>query len=130
MTKEREPAPSSTPARAREISFRTLRPEAQDILWRAEKVSGKRVWILPYASLEAWGAIRIARNREKYHILRYNPRYERHLDYLVVHECGHLLRLWSVSPEERQVPLVTRKERTTAYRLLPKELPGPLRALP
>ena len=130
MTKEREPTPSSTPASSQEIAFRSLRPEAQDILWRAEKMSGKRVQILPYPSLEAWGAIRIARNREKCHILRYNPRYERHLDYLVVHECGHLLRLWSVSPEERQVPLITRKERRTAYRLLLKELPEPLRALP
>jgi len=87
MTKEREPTPSSTLARSREIAFRTLRPEAQDILWRAEKVSGKRVQLLPYPLLEAWGAIRIARNREKYHILRYNPRYERHLGYLVAHEC-------------------------------------------
>ena len=130
MNKEREPSPSSTPARSREIAFRTLRPEAQDILWRAEKVSGKRVRILPYPSLEAWGAIRIARDREPYHILRYNPRYERHLDYLVAHECGHLLRLYSVPPGERLVPLVTRKERKTAYRLLLKELPGPLRTLP
>lgn len=130
MTKEREPAPSSTPAKSRETAFQTLRSEVQDVLWQAEEVSAKRVQIPPYPSLEAWGAIKIARNRENHHVLRYNPRYERHLDYLVLHECGHLLRLWSVPPEERPVPVVTRTERTTVYHLLLREFRGPLRALP
>ncbi len=74
--------------------------------------------------------MRVARKGEARHTLRYNPRYETHLDYLVAHECGHLLRLWSVPPGERLVPAVGRKERMIAYGQLLNELPGLVRPLP
>lgn len=105
-------------------------PKVRDILWRTEKTSGRRIHIVSYPSLEAWASMRVARGGKARHTLRYNPRYERHLSYLVAHECGHLLRLWSVPPGERLVPAVGRTERTIAYGQLLEELPGPVRSLP
>ena len=129
MSKERELRQPARSDRRRE-RLPSLRRDVRDILWRAERMTGREIRIVPYPSLEAWASIRVARKGEARHTLRYNPRYGRHLDYLVAHECGHLLRLWSVTPEERFVPAVGRKERMIAYGRLLEELSNPLRLLP
>jgi len=63
-------------------------------------------------------------------MLAYNPRYERYLDYLIAHECGHLLRLWSVPPSERLLPTVTVEQRRTVNRQLWSEMPAEALLLP
>jgi len=37
-------------------------------------------------------------------VITYNPRYSDELNYLVAHECGHILRFWHTPPEERKMP--------------------------
>ncbi len=56
------------------------------------------------------------------HLILYDPQQERHLDHLVAHECGHILRFAAARPEERLVPMVTAERRVVAAHHLHKEL--------
>jgi len=82
------------------------------------------------SQLDTRASIRIARANDLCHVLTYNSRYERYLDYLVTHECGHLLRLWSVPPAERLLPSVTAEQRRMVNRRLLSEIPAEALLLP
>lgn len=129
MPRSKERDPSSTSSGVQELAPWTLRPEVQGILRHIEDVSGQRIRIARDPSLTTWATVSIAESEATPHTIRYAPRYETHLAYLVAHECGHLLRLWSAPPETRLLPSIAKKQRRTAEHQLRKELPVPMWAL-
>lgn len=74
--------------------------------------------------------MKVAKSEAAAHTIRYAPRREAHLGYLIAHECGHLLRLWSVPPEARMMPSIGKEQRETAQHRLRQELPALMRYLP
>ena len=130
MARSKERDPSSTSAGVQELAPRTLGPDVQDILRQTEEVSGRRIRVVRDPSLTTWAAVRVARSEAAAHTIRYAPRREAHLDYLIVHECGHLMRLWSVPPEERMVPAIGKEQRAIAQHRLRQEVPPFIRYLP
>ncbi|MBI5263600.1 MAG: hypothetical protein HY852_17465 [Bradyrhizobium sp.] len=54
-------------------------------------------------------------------LILYDPRFERFLDHLVAHECGHIARFACASPADCVVPVLTRvHRRDLARQLLPE----------
>jgi len=85
---------------------------------------------MPDSQLDTRASVRIARANDLCHVLTYNPRYEKYLDCLIAHECGHLLRLWSVPSSERLLPSVTAEQRRMVNRQLLSEMPTEALLLP
>lgn len=46
--------------------------------------------------------------------LRYDPGHAQELPYLAAHECGHLIRMYSVPPESRLMPVTTPQQHRKA----------------
>lgn len=117
---EFESRPTSWPIQPESL-LRHLRVESQEILWLTAQTTGKSLQIVPDSGLSTRAAVRVARANDAHHVLAYNPEYERYLDYLIAHECGHLLRLWSVPAPERFLPSITAGQRRLVNRrLLPE----------
>jgi len=130
MPRSKERELSSKSAGVQELAPRTLGPEVQDILRQTEEVSGRRIRVVRDPTLPTWAAVRVAKSEAAAHTIRYAPRQEAHLGYLIAHECGHLLRLWSVPPEARMMPCIGKEQRETAQHRLRQELPALIRYLP
>lgn len=111
MSQESEGPPWTVPVQPESL-FQSLRGETQEILWRTSQTTGKRIWIIPDPLLNARALLEIARPEDSWHTLRYKEDLGQFLDHLVAHECGHLLRLWTVPPSERMLwssPMECRK---------------------
>ena len=54
------------------------------------------------------------------HLIIYDPRFERHLNHLVAHECGHIVRFASATPKDQTLAKTTAASRArAAQQLLP-----------
>lgn len=60
---------------------------------------------------DTWASAKIARGDDQYHTILYHPDYQRHLGYLIAHECGHILRMYGVPERQRMLPGVTVEHR-------------------
>lgn len=68
-------------------------------------------------------SVQFAGGDRSFHRIRYDPHYVEHLDHLVAHECGHILR-WSTAPAtERVLPVMTQKNRRKARAALAGHVP-------
>lgn len=92
---------------------RRLLPETQRVLHSIEERTGRPV------AIRAEPAIR-ERGRAIYVVSDPNP--DRHLDHLVAHEAGHILRFAEADASARVVPATTQETRLAASRQLAPEL--------
>jgi len=71
--------------------------------------------------LMAMAVIQIARGGMDRHRILYRRGVE-DMDHLVAHECGHIVRLWTVPPERRMLPMGTMDAKVAAIHQLGDEL--------
>src|SRR3990170_7633783 len=102
----------------------SLLPGTRHLVSEIERQSGRPI------EIRAAPAIR-GRGRAMYavtdpdptrHLILYDPAEARHLDHLVAHECGHVLRFARAGPEDKTVPIMTGERRAAAARQLLPEL--------
>lgn len=70
---------------------------------QVEEATGKPIEIRT-TSMLAYAVIKAARQGYDKHILYYNELYKDYLDYLIIHECQHILRMWTVEEHQRLIP--------------------------
>jgi hypothetical protein len=104
-------------ARMMENQHMELRPETRETLQRVEELSGKPVEIIQDASQPHLARITRARQGVPSHLLRVNPSLGEP-DYLIVYECGFILRLYELPPEERREFAGAAQARTEVDRLV------------
>ena len=66
-----------------------------------ERASGKPVLIRSDPDLKLIAKIAIARGDAPAHVVTYNPKYGEAVDYHIVSQCGHALRLYETPPANR-----------------------------
>jgi hypothetical protein len=81
-----------------------LLPETRAILEYACEVSDKDILIVPEAMPGAYASVRLAHDHEPFHLVGYDPGCGIHPEYLIGHECGHIIRAFSVPPQDRTMP--------------------------
>lgn len=100
-----------------------LLPETQALLHEIRQATGMPVDIQREPAIRGNGrAVYLAADpsAERHRVL-YDPKYERFLDHLVAHECGHIVRVSAASPSERAIPVMTSAHRyDAALQLLPQ----------
>lgn len=84
----------------------------RSILDRVEDVTGKGFRFIEKEDLPARAGVRVARRDMPEHIVVHQSKCD--LNHLVAHECGHILRIFSVPPERRKVPVTNEDTRRVA----------------
>lgn len=77
-----------------------LNPATQQLIRKVEELSGKPVHVKEELNLEVMATVRPARGIAPAHFLSYRPG-TKAVDYLVAHQLGFLVRLYSCPQEER-----------------------------
>lgn len=100
-----------------------LLPATQDLLHEVEAETGRLVEIRPDARVKDRGrAVYVATDPDpERHLILYDPDQAHHLDHLVAHECGHIVRFARARSFERRLPVLTAERRAAIAREL---LPG------
>jgi len=96
----------------------TLREVTRTVIKLVESVSGCPVIVSEDHSLKTLAASRIARGRNRFHSISYNPSAVSEPDYLICYQCGFILRLFGVSESERVDFAGTLEGREIVNRLL------------
>ena len=78
-----------------------LRPETQDVLSQVEELTKTPVDIIEDAEQPHLARITRAHGGASSHLLRVNPTLGAP-DYLIVYECGFILRQYQLPPEQRR----------------------------
>ena len=78
----------------------TLRSETRDVLNKVEELTGTPVEIVEDPTIPQLATISRAHSGVPFHLLRINASLGEP-DYLIVYQCGFILRLYHLPPEER-----------------------------
>jgi hypothetical protein len=83
-----------------------LRQETQDLLEYACDVSQKGILIAPDPASPYCASVQLAGPADPYHTLTYHPDCGIDPQYLIAHECGHVIRLCSASSADHRLPQI------------------------
>jgi hypothetical protein len=108
------PPPGSS--EATRLQTTGLMPETEDALQRACAVSHKGIYVYADATLPAAARVRFAEADEPMHRISYRPDQSPFVDYLIAHEAGHIVRVFSAPQEERKVPTASVSDYGAALR--------------
>ena len=84
----------------------------RSILDKVKEVTGKDFRFIEKEDLPARAGVRVARLEMPEHIVVHQSKGD--LNHLIAHECGHILRIFSVPPERRKVPVTNKDTRRVA----------------
>ena len=76
----------------------------QAITDQASTISSKPIIISASPNSPQYASVRLARRDEPFHQIQYNPVFARDRDYIIGHECGHIIRHYSTEPAIRRRP--------------------------
>jgi hypothetical protein len=94
-----------------------------ELISTIEDQTGREVQVQPNAAIRnrARAVYVVSDPDPTRHLILYDPKYEAHVDHLVAHECGHIVRFMSASPEDQTLAKTTPATRASAAeRLLPE----------
>lgn len=78
-----------------------LLPCTSQVIAKVERLTNRPVHIVQEPKLSTLAHLQIARGDAPFHLLRYKPSGATPPDYLIAHQCGYVLRLYSAPPEKR-----------------------------
>ena len=85
--------------------------------------TGKEIDFRLNNNLQVFASTKIARKRMPYHIIFFRGDTANRLSYIIAHECGHISKMYSVSPDKRVVPYINNKLRNEAKKTIKIDLP-------
>jgi len=80
-----------------------LIPPVYDILEKVRQVTLKEIRFVERDDLSTYAALRMARANSPAHIIFVKKEYNEIVNHLVAHECGHVLRIFSVPEAKRLI---------------------------
>lgn len=82
---------------------KTIREITQAVIKQVEEVSGFPVEVMPDRSLGNMATVKMARGPQNRHVVMYNPAACSQPDYLIVSQCGSIIRRYSVPADQRKL---------------------------
>ena len=89
------------------MTLEVLEP-VKAILAKVEVATGKGFDLVEKPDLAQLAGVKMARHGMPRHIIRYRLTDMQILNHSIAHECGHVLRMSSVTEEQRRVPITNR----------------------
>ncbi len=75
------------------------------ILLEVQELTNKPVELIEKSDLNVYAKVKMARFKMPAHIIFYKKDHEGLINHLIAHECGHILRTFSVPEENRLIPM-------------------------
>ncbi len=100
------------------------------IFSEVKSLTGKDVRLVETKDLGVYAFVKIARRSMSEHLMYYKPEHTGVLNHLIAHECGHILRVYSVDPEHRKVPFTNNQLKMQALREIEAELQNLSQVMP
>ena len=98
-----------------------LAHQSLEIMDLVEYKTGKPISFIEDNSLMVRAIWKLSDENDNYHLVTYNPRYREHLDHIISHEAGHILRFHEAEPEDKLIPYSTKKHKDRAISQLSKD---------
>jgi len=90
------------------MTLRLLDP-VREILKVVEEMTDRKVDFVEKSDLSVSAELKVAEKDEQTHRLFYRPTHTEEINYLVAHQCGHVLRLFGAEKGKRFIPVANRK---------------------
>jgi hypothetical protein len=91
-----------------------LLESTKSIIQLAEDVSHKKFQFIEKRDMDYFARVKPARMHMASHLIYYKTEHNELINHLVAHECGHIIRMFSVPEEKRLVPKTTDDIKRTA----------------
>jgi len=92
----------------------TIEPSTKAIVQLVEEKTGKGFEFVEKSNLSVSASVKIARSFMSDHIVAFKSENHGRLSHLIAHECGHILRYYSVPADKRIVPGTSRENQDKA----------------
>lgn len=99
-----------------------LSKSTQDILNLISDLTHKPFEFIHKPDLKTMAIVKMARASMPSHIIYYHTSGGGIIDHLIAHECGHIYRMWSISPEYRKVPAANEENRRFANKQIESDI--------
>ena len=97
---------------------------------QVKSLTGKEVQMIEKKDLDTYASIKIARKSMPAHLMYYKSEHTEIINHLIAHECGHVLRIYSVSPENRLIPFTDDQLRLQSLKDIEPEIQKLSKILP
>jgi hypothetical protein len=92
------------------------------VLEEVKNVTGKGIEFIPKEDLTTYAALRMARKNMPSHLIYYKKEHDEIINHLVVHECGHLFRIFKCPENQRLMPYSDKQIKYNALKQIENEI--------
>jgi hypothetical protein len=80
-----------------------LKKSVNEILKKVKQITGKGIEFIEKNDLTTFAGIKMARKNMPSHLIFYKKEHNEVINHLIAHECGHVLRIFSVPEDKRLI---------------------------
>jgi len=107
-----------------------LSPSVYKIFAEVKSSTGKDIKLIEKRGLTVYAFVKIARKSMSDHLMYYKPERTGIINHPIAHECGHILRIYGVEPENRLVPFTSDQRKLEALKDIEPEIQRLSQTLP
>lgn len=92
------------------------------VLEEVKNITGKGIEFIPTENLTTYAALKMARKDMPSHLIYYKKEHDEIINHLIVHECGHLLRIFKCPENQRLMPYSDPRIKHDALKTIESEI--------
>lgn len=92
------------------------------VLEEVKNVTGKGIEFVAQENLATYAALKMARNNMPSHLIYYKKEHDEIINHLIVHECGHLFRIFKCPENQRLMPYSDKQIKYNALKTIENEI--------
>jgi len=93
-----------------------------DVLEEVKNLTGKGIEFIQKENLTSYAALQMARKNMPSHLIYYKKKHDEIINHLIVHECGHLFRIFKCPENQRLMPYSDQQIKYNALKAIEKEI--------
>jgi hypothetical protein len=101
-----------------------------EVLEEVKRITGKGIEFIEKENLQAYATLQMARKHMPSHIIYYKKEHDEIINHLIVHECGHLFRIFNCPENQRLMPYSDNQIKLIALKCIENEIIELTRILP
>ena len=92
------------------------------VLKEVKNATGKGIEFIAQENLATYAAIKMARKDMPSHLIYYKNKHDEIINHLIVHECGHLFRIFKCPENQRLMPYSNQQIKYNALKTIENEI--------
>lgn len=101
-----------------------------EVLEEVKSITGKGIEFIQKEDLPTYASLQMARKNMPSHLIYYKKEHDEIINHLIVHECGHLLRIFRCPENQRLIPYSNQSLKYAALKKIENEIVGLTKILP